>query len=477
MLKIYFDGYEVGGDWVRSLSQKGTLFNNKFKLGSTLCRTFSLKVDKRIETYIEKILVTNKAEKLATNSFESLLARFKIGVQNYKPQIVTIVDENGLYATLYVDSIDTKNNRSIEYSLVDKMIFLNKEFEYDTEVGYTVGQLAQMICNEHGLGLNVDNLYLWNMPIKWSQTGMSQRDFISYIAEVNGGYAYIDSNENLTFARFTDEVTSSIAVEECSSFKVGTKHVIDRVYVELSSNTHYYPETSNNETLYLNPNNILLTDLEDGSVTIQSTVEHVQNLINGFTFYDINVERCPLANVNVGEMINFNLEDETYPTICEADYKYNGSWVGGYSLNLESSVQQETKVQSTEDRIRKNVLIVVDREIGSIKQEISDLDEKNSSKFEQLSERINMDFVSKNDEGYVNLASHIEFNAQGINISGTTRGETNATSLQLSSSGAYIQNADGTEVASMTSNTFRTGSWKMEQTNNGNTFNIFKEYN
>ena len=156
------------------------------------------------------------------------------------------------------------------------------------------------------------------------------RDLIGYLAEINAGYAFIDDNDQVRITKWKGTNTLSMEIENCSSFKEGVKHHIDRVYVELAEATHYYPQTGTYDTVYLNPSNILLTD--SSGYTIENIVRHIQQEIDGFEFYNISVEKMaawqlgdlPLA----GYLMNFTLgsgnDQVTYPTIMQCDFTYNG---------------------------------------------------------------------------------------------------------------------------------------------------------
>ena len=73
------------------------------------------------------------------------------------------------------------------------------------------------------------------------------------------------------------------------------------------------------------------------------------------------------------------------------------------------------------------------------------------------------------------LSTSIKFDLDGITISGTSEGQQNPTKLNINSSGVYIKDNSGNVITSMTTNEFRTGVWVLQQTNNNNSFNIFRE--
>lgn len=97
MLKVYFDNQEVNADYIRKLSQSAQLFTDTFKLGSTVCRTVELDVD-------------------------------RAGVSKH-PSSVIIKEDDTTLLTLQVDNVDETNKQYYAYSLVDKMVNLNAVYD------------------------------------------------------------------------------------------------------------------------------------------------------------------------------------------------------------------------------------------------------------------------------------------------------------------------------------------------------------
>ena len=231
--------------------------------------------------------------------------------------------------------------------------------------------------------------------ISW-QDQIQERDLISYVAEVNGGYAFIDENGNLNFETYTNYSASSIDINKCSSYKVGELHKIGRVYVELATATQYYPQTTSDDTLYLNPDNILFTDSQ--GYTIENTIKHIYDSIKDFTFYNISIEQCPIdPNVRAGQIISVGgwshllTSDGDYiltsdgnkimvsegllvPFLCTIDWEYNTQWLGGYTTDLDCKVQEETQIVDTKKKLSR-ISIKVDRELGVISQSVAQLDD------------------------------------------------------------------------------------------------------
>lgn len=468
MLKIFFDETEIDSKWIRSLTQDASSFDSQFKLGSTICRVFELEIDK------------------------------KAGLSSLIPNYVYIELDNIRYATLLVDEINDKYGAYYTYTLIDSMVMLNKKYEYEPDEPKTVLDILDEICLRNRMVLTTRDLYLKDMVITWSGEDLSQRDFVSYVAEVNGGYAYINKDGNLAIVPYSNTPKETIDVKMCSSFDLGSHHLIDRVYVELGGASKYYPETSENETCYINSNNILLTDSEN--YTIDGIIRHIYDAINGLEFYNLAVERCPInKDVICGDLITFTLDENEYKTIAQINLSYIGKWFGGYYLELDNSKQQETQV-SASDGLIKAINIKVDRNTNMITQTVTLIDE-NGKQVLKLQDDVNK-FSSEQSE-IIQKADEISFKVSSLENradDSESRTEILETAMNIQSDGVHISQgtvgnytkiADngmdiyvkGQNVAYARNDGFYAidyvmNGWHMQTTNNNNSFNfIRKEYN
>jgi hypothetical protein len=289
-IRVYFDGTQVDPVNIVGLRQYTHSLSNNFKLGSTVCRTFEIDV------------------------LKSAVAT--------QPSSIQIREEGTVYADkLVIDTIEDTNNAFYRYKVADKFIIMNKSSDWPEST--TATNILGQICSEYNLGTKPtttddgNTLYGLSIPVSLD-VNVTARDFIGYLAEINGGYAYLNQNGNLRFAKYASPV-ATIPLDSCSSINVGNQHLIKRVaynnlaLVEAGT-------SSEGDTLYLDPDNILITD--SGSYTIQDTVDHIYSIVNEFNFYNIKVEKCPvLPNIRAGQCINIG----TTPTIVQIDWTYNGA--------------------------------------------------------------------------------------------------------------------------------------------------------
>lgn len=328
MLQIYFDDVLIDNDYYTYLDNEYKLFddNTNFRLGATACNTFKLSVDKSV--------VSSHPNEIKINDGTSTVY-------------------------LIVDSIE-EDKFTYTYTLVDKLMLFN--FYYDAseiieekasneEDCYLSDILADM-CEKAGVELDPDYEFQNDIVVNWYDNRKQAREYLSYIAELQYGYAQINEDGKLTFKRHNSEPVKTIDIDECDDFVLGEGKTISRVVFDNGLVKYEFGDDTG-ATLYLNPNNVYITSEE--------TVENIYNELVGFTFYNVSVPQCPIdSSVRAGDVIVFTDGINNYPTIAQYSLIYNGDWSGGYSLAVNTEKQQETQIIDTEEKI-KNIQTIVDR--------------------------------------------------------------------------------------------------------------------
>lgn len=371
-IRILFDDKELSSQAIMSLSQSGQLFDSTFKLGSTLCRSVKLEVNSRY-------------------------------VSLPRPNVVYIYDDDVIKFTLYIDNVEKVDDFTYSYTLCDSMVKLNVAlsdvFDWDTSTSYTVQTIVDNICDYIGSShVTVD--YIGDLSVSWDWDTMA-RDFLSYVAEINASYVYINASGNVTFVEHKNAPSHTLDVETCEDISIGEYHCIQRVGYEQASASIYYPTTEvDYNTVYINQDNVLITD--SGDFTREGIIQHIYEKINGFEFYCMSTSKCEIyQDCIAGDIINTSVINDKFlatakgqilantlgqkliariktsiPTIAQIDWSYNAKWNGGYDLDIDTDVQEETQIVSSTEKKIKSLKITVDRELGLIKQEVSDVNEK-----------------------------------------------------------------------------------------------------
>lgn len=415
------------------LSQSARLFDDTFKLGSTLCTQVDLDVDKTVVTD--------------------------------QPDFIEIYENDVKKLHLLVDSCNVEDVYYYSYVLTDSMVLFNNNYDWSDLETPTVQNILSTMCLDI-LGTTAPTVnYLNDLTVNWSQS-ISARSLISYIAEVNASFARINEFNELQLIPLNRIVSNTINVEDCADFTLGEYHKIEKVVYDYGTASVKIPNTEvSGNTLYINPDNILLTD--SGVYTREDIVEHIYDNIVDFEFYNISTSRCLFTDtIKAGDIITFVNDGNSYKTIAQYEWTFNNEWYGGFSLNVQTKQQQETELIGTD--FTNDIKVIVDRELNTITQRVSDV-EGDVSALQQTSSDIQASFVKKSDEEYQDLVTNIKFNVEGIRISSNDV----TTQLLLNSNGMYIQNG-GRNVTSIETGQFNMTNWVMQETRNGNCLNIFK---
>lgn len=320
----------INGNGIQLLNSNYKLFDKSFCLGSVSSRTFGLNINKNY--------VTN---------------------ENYK--YVLLKKNNTQFAIAEVDKLDTSAKDVYKYELTDAMV--DFEFNYDASLIFvdgktTVGAILQNICDLAGITLATTTFDGDDIEVSWYDNRVTARQYISMIAELNGGFARINSDGELELVKFTNTSSQTIDLDECEDFTIGEYHKITRVVYDNGLLVVSYGDETGN-TLYLNTGNVFINDEE--------TVEMIYNSIKNFEFYSFTTTNCPIyEDVLAGDIITFSDGTNDYPTIAQYETDYFGKWNGHYELDVDTEKQEETKVKNQDEKYT-SLKVEQDREKASIK--------------------------------------------------------------------------------------------------------------
>jgi len=337
-LEVYFGDTLINEDYYTGLTNNYELFNESFKLGTTPANTYRLSIAKE-------------------------------GVTE-QPTSISLKDNGNAFAELEIDNIEEQDYEYV-YTLTDKMLDL--DFYYDASEIFqngatTLYNIVMDICTRVGLTLGTTNFRGYNKPINWYDNTRTAREYIGFVAELNGGFARIENN-TLYFYKQKRNSAKTIDIDECADFNIGEYHKITRVVYELGALKYEFGNETGN-TLYLNSDNVYITE--------ENEVEAIYNDIKDFEFYSFTTTNCPIDyDIKAGDIITFTDGENNYQTIAQYDLEYFGGWIGGYSLDINTERQEETKIIGEKERIR-DLKIIVDRQNNTISQVVTEVDEQNT---------------------------------------------------------------------------------------------------
>lgn len=341
---IYFDGTLVSPDYIYELSREHNLFSDEFKLGGTPMAQYKMVVEKSIVGTV--------------------------------PSVVEIWNGSNRFATLLVDNLEEEDEATATLTLVDYMAKFEFNYDGSSIMPTTLLAVVQNICSQAGVTLQTTNFTGYDKNIDWYDSRITAREYIGYVAELNGGYACMTEGGQLKFVAFDDTPVATISINDCENFKLGEQHIITRVLYDNEIGTYWEYGTTSGDTYYVDVNNVYITD--------ESDIEAIYNVLNGYEYYSLSVDNCPITSAKIGETIAFTDGTNTYKTICLIDQSLAGEdWYGGYKLDVKSSTQAETRVIDTKTMI-KTVETKIDREIGSIETTVASVEESVSGINEQI---------------------------------------------------------------------------------------------
>lgn len=448
---IYFDGVEIDSDSVLGFHQSGSLFDESFKLGSTVCRQVELRL-------------------------------LKSAVSEHPTEVLIKDPDNVVKFTLQVDSVDDTNIDFYDYVLVDKMVNLNQNYNFSRFTDFTIANVLSNICNDL-LNCEAPEIrYGSDIIINYS-SDVTAREIVSWIAEINCSFARIDESGNLQFVRFLNENYFTVPVDTCKDFKLGELHIIDRVYIDLGVAAYGYPSENQYNTLYINPDNQLISDY--GDYTIQSIIEHMYSEINGFMFYSIRADRCLINQDSMaGDMILFTHEGNEYPTIAQIDWDFSIEWLGGYVCEIETKKQGETNNVPSTAKAVNTLKINVDRQNGIIRQEIASVNDNLTQQVSAVQQTAagleirvtaNENDIETNSARMTQYETSVNIDQNGVRISQGTEGT--YTLFTADEIDFYVQGVKNTTIASdgLTSEEVMIGGpddiqkWHIHEANDGAT--------
>ncbi len=346
MIITFYEGttaHVINNDKIVGLSAEWKLFDEVFKLGGTPCLCLTLEILKG-----------------EVSSDWNITSVYVDDYADYRLRHYFVIDE-----------VNTDDDVVEKYTLVDYMIKFN--FNYDGssfigENGKTLLEVFQNICEVAGVTTNVTGFNGSSKLITWYDNTVSAREYIGMIAELAGGYAYIDGAGKLVFGSFDGNyLTTTVALENTSGFKVGDYHKITRVLFD-NSDVVFEAGDETYNTLYLNPNNVYITTQED--------VTNIYNSVRNFDFYSIKIDKCPITKfVTPGFKIQITSGgNNVYTMLAQVQYSYMLGWQGGYDCMLANQEQEETQVVDTNTKIR-TIKTIMDRENGKFTREIAELND------------------------------------------------------------------------------------------------------
>lgn len=296
MLEIYFDGVLLDTDKYLGLTQKGKMFDKEFKLGGVMSREFKLTIPKAdFNPNTKRVLI-----KYMSNDYAHLI------IDKYT------FNEGGI--------------PTVDITLVDKLVLADFNYDASGIVPTTTLGVLQDICNKIGVVLGNTDFPNNDVSVDFYDTTLTARQYISYVAEVSGGFARIEADGKLYIRGFSNkDASQGIVPELCEQILIGSKHRVERVVYDNGLNK--YEKVIQTSNLF-NANLIYRED-----ITIKENGKVIELPIategNGYTNTYITLEElCPELKVGDTMVLDFDTNSQYN------DYVY----LNGASLTCDRKV-------------------------------------------------------------------------------------------------------------------------------------------
>lgn len=351
MIKIYFDDTLIDSLYYAGLTRSCTPYDENFKIGSSISETYTLTLDNRAYDEI--------------------------------PSIIKIYEDDDLQETLYVDDY-TIDDFTTDFSLVDNMLKFNISYDASTLMSTdedgniiptTLLEIFKDICLKAGVETDIEDFYQSDLSVSWYDNSYTARNYLEFVAEINGKNFIINNEGKLEFQDIKIEPDIIISFDQISDYKIGSKHQITRVLWD-DSNNYWESGDDSGDTYYINTDNVYCLN--------QETVDYIYSKLKGLTFYDFSTSDCPTEAFVKGELIAFTDGDNIYNVFSKYDgVSYSGGqWFGGVDIELTTNEQEETEVIDNTSIIR-SIKTTVDRDSNILTNVVTET-QINSSKISDV---------------------------------------------------------------------------------------------
>lgn len=247
----------------------------------------------------------------------------------YKTYKLTALDNSVKFKNSY--------NFSTEYTdiLDDKGKVIGKSI--------TASKMLQVLCNLSGVLLNPLSNDLVNKECVtgYEDNTMSAKQWVSYIAEIMGGFAKIDRDGNLSIVPVKTTPVTTINALASKSFTIDEVYRITKVRYEdgiVVPSERALP-TDDGNTLNIRPDNKFVQGTDDERNTL---INNIGNAVLGLTIQNLTTENYADFTLDAYDLVNYTLGNTTYTTYYANSFAFKGSIMGKVDVKLPTKNQEQT---------------------------------------------------------------------------------------------------------------------------------------
>lgn len=374
ILNIYIDDVLINPDYVLDFKVGQTLFEENLELGSTTSKYIEFKIYKeKMPQNMKKvkvdygILIDSSLTVKQVNSM--LLGKLK-GIK-----VKSLTKNNGEYEIIpigifNIDEYKENDDNTLTIKCIDNMSKF--EFNYDgSSLTYpaTLLEVLKGICLKAGVELGSTSFLNCDEKIAVYDNTVSAREYIGYIAESAGGFAFIGRDGKLYIRRiYQDE--QEIPLELLGSYKWGEEFQVSKLSYEDGVRSYKYGDTTRNN-LWINQENMF--------ITTANQIQNIYNQVKDLTANSFEGKTIIDPALDVGDKIIIDGK----PVIYQGELDYQTRFIADIKSAISTKQKQETTIKKESQKVLNRR---VQSNIDQIEGKISQLVQETTEHEEKLTE-------------------------------------------------------------------------------------------
>lgn len=274
-----------------------------------------------------------------------------------------------------VDDWTDNDDNTLTIKCIDNMSKF--EFNYDgSSLTYpaTLLEILEDICNKAGVGLGSTSFLNSDTEISVYDNTITAREYLSYISECAGGFAFIGRDGKL-YIRTIYQDKQEIPLELFGEYKWGDKCTISKVSYENGVESFKFGNNTGNN-LWLNQENMYIVE--------ENEVENIYSKLNGLEAYSFEGKTIIDPALDVGDKIIVDGK----PVIFQGELDFQTRFIAEIDSKIAIKEKQETTVKKTSQKvINRRVQSRIDEQEGKITQLIEENTET-SQKITQVEQTV-----------------------------------------------------------------------------------------
>ena len=419
ILNIYIDDKLINPDYILDFKVGQTLFEENLELGSTTSKYIEFKIYKdKMPQNMKKVKVDygikiNESLKISEVN-TSILGTLK----GIKVRSLT-GDTNGYeiipIGIFNVDEYKDNDDNTLTIKCIDNMSKF--EFKYDgSTLTYpaTLLEVLKAICSKAGVELGSVSFLNSDKKIAVYDNTVSAREYISYIAESAGGFAFAGRDGKL-YIRNIYQDEQEVSLELFGSYKWGEEYQISKVSYEDGVRSFKFGNENRNN-LWINQENMFIVD--------EDQIQKIYKQVNGLTANCFEGKTIIDPALDVGDKIVVNGKAVIY----QGELNYQTRFIADIKSTISTKQKQETTVQKESQKVlNRRIQSNIDQIEGKITQLVQETTEheekltKHEQTMDSITDKVsNMADLTRSIEGIrtISLENCIKGNLLELHIKG-----------------------------------------------------------